>query len=218
MTAEGTTVIPSWDDVADGAPMMRRFAMWRAACERGGQSAAACQGDSMARPSVKDKADALIALGNAHWRDFDTRRSYEWRTSFALWTALRALAALMAKGDAVIIPAVAVCIGLIVLAVFLVYWLFWMTGMWRRNEDDLFYAYESWNAARVLLGLTVYRNPERKQSSDKKRLARFLKDSRTVWKNWSRGSQLLVTLMFSCAAWAAILAPLFFSRPPACLY
>jgi len=37
--------------------------------------------------SPKDRIDTLLALADASWRDFDTRRAFEWKVSIGLWTA-----------------------------------------------------------------------------------------------------------------------------------
>ena len=42
----------------------------------------------------KDKCDVMSKLLEIYWQNFDKRRSYEWKLSLAIWTALAAFIAL----------------------------------------------------------------------------------------------------------------------------
>jgi hypothetical protein len=48
----------------------------------------------------KDRFDALNVLRSAAWSNFDARRGYEWKFSFALWTALALLCGALITLDA----------------------------------------------------------------------------------------------------------------------
>src|SRR5438270_13279188 len=47
----------------------------------------------------KDRFDALLKLAESFWKQMDTRRAYEWKVSFGLWTALGVLAGLLIRGE-----------------------------------------------------------------------------------------------------------------------
>jgi hypothetical protein len=46
----------------------------------------------------KDKVEFLLKLADASWRDYNERRSIEWKVNFGLWAALGAFAALCFSG------------------------------------------------------------------------------------------------------------------------
>lgn len=47
----------------------------------------------------KNQAEILMRLLEVAWTNFDRRRSYEWKMSLAIWTAIAAFIALYLKGE-----------------------------------------------------------------------------------------------------------------------
>jgi len=59
-------------------------------------------------PENEKLAKIWVKLLEVAWTNFDRRRSYEWKMSFAIWTAIAAFIALCLKGEfPKIIPSVA---------------------------------------------------------------------------------------------------------------
>jgi len=138
--------------------------------------------------------DTRFRLGDAYWRDFNERRSYEWKVNFGLWAALFSFAAIVAKGDLSLSSMLGSLITVIIIVVFLVYWLLWLPGLRRRNFKNLKNAYDEWNAVREKLKIPF------KATEDEPKLTRPI----AVWIHWAHGSQLIVTLLFATAALVAI--------------
>jgi hypothetical protein len=100
-----------------------------------------------------DKTDAHFKLADAYWRDFNERRTYEWKVNFALWASLAAFAAIVAKGELGLALTHQVVFTLMIISIFLIFWLFWATGLRKRNFRNLRAAYDEWNAIRQEFGL-----------------------------------------------------------------
>ena len=104
------------------------------------------------QPEVpKDRIDALLRLADASWRDFDQRRSYEWKLNFGLWPALGIFAGYMLR-DAKPLPYEAKT-GLTVLLglTWLVYVFPWSYGLQRRNRMNQDSARRYWTEVENLI-------------------------------------------------------------------
>jgi hypothetical protein len=95
--------------------------------------------------SKKDRIDAMLQRANAEWKDMDGRRIYEWRVSFALWTATGVFAGLALNRDPKLPPIQHpnVLAGLLCFAG-LVYTFSWTKGLRERNLRNLETAFYFW--------------------------------------------------------------------------
>lgn len=172
----------------------------------------------MARePSVRDndarhrqrelntRVRALLRIADMHWRDFDSRRSYEWKVNFALWTSLGALAGLLLRSEGGISDQMGVVASGVVAVIYLVYWVVWSVGTWRRNYHDFQDAHREINSVREI----IKNNPNLDRQEDRRiaelpipRYSTF--DIFLIWLDWSRRAQLIITLLFSGLVIAAI--------------
>jgi hypothetical protein len=121
-------------------------------------------------------------LADASWRDFDRRRSYEWKINFGLWAALGSLAGfLFNKGVQLSAWQLGfLIVGLIVIG--LVYWLKWSTRVWLNNNLDQAAAHFYWGEADKLLGTSAPRSRRSQFIGDRDD---FLNDF-IVWR-WLQG-------------------------------
>jgi hypothetical protein len=146
---------------------------------------------------------ALEYLADFSWKSFDGNRNYEWKTNFALWAALAGFAGLMLRENIHVSAVVAIIVSAMISVVFLVYWLAWTTSMWRRNYDDTESAWADLHEIRKLINVPAHaaHRPEIENAP-----SWGYRDYINVWGNWSRGSQLALTLIFCLIAIAVILA------------
>ena len=49
-----------------------------------------------------EKIKVLTNLSEACWKEYDTRRSYEWKVSFGLWTSIGLIAGFSLKEDIIL--------------------------------------------------------------------------------------------------------------------
>ena len=143
------------------------------------------------------KIKALIDIANYHWKEFDGRRLQEWKANFSLWTALAALVAFSNWKEANLTLNLVLSVEAFLLWVFMVYWIGWTTGMWRRNDRDIRTARRAMERVRQIIGELV--------EDDKKDNVRIAPsqtpcDYINVARNWSRGSQLAFTFGFCLLA------------------
>ena len=70
----------------------------------------------------KERADIGATLAKHHWDNFDRRRSYEWKLSLGVWTALAAFVGVLLTKDAIVIlnNALLTAYGMLALPVVLV--------------------------------------------------------------------------------------------------
>jgi uncharacterized membrane protein len=159
------------------------------------------------RLELKDKVSVLMKLADYDWRNFDGRRAQQWKTNLTLWTALAALAGFASWKEINIQPWLAACIYVFLGLVFLVYWLPWTTGMWRRNFDDAKNARMTLSRVRTLLNEPIARKNVIQSRFPPKG---NWKDYGRVWLDWSRFAELLFTVLFLLIAGLAV-----YSRIPA---
>jgi hypothetical protein len=148
--------------------------------------------DKSTQRAKRERIRTALKLAEVRWRDFDRRRSYEWKVNFGLWPALGALAGFFWKTNQKLewYEAATFISLLIVVAVF--YWFRWSVGMWRRNRGDQEAAYHFWRIADGVEG-------EDKPWTD---IPPPSYDWRGTWKDglkvsmhWSHGSQIIITLV-----------------------
>jgi hypothetical protein len=150
--------------------------------------------------TLKIEIDAMFRLAEARWRSFDTRRSYEWKVNFSIWAATAALTGFLLKGGPQPIWIVGWAVSSSVI-IFLVYWIFWSTPLWRRNQHDFDQANRDWMRVQELL-----KQPTTSLAVELMPHTSWI-DIFRIWKDWSRFSQLTVTTMLllglALAAWAS---------------
>ena len=147
--------------------------------------------------TAKDRVAALTKLAESWWKEFDTRRTYEWKVNFTLWAALAAFAGLLLKGEAHFALTLAILLAIPILLINVVYVLWWTQGMHARNRIDTANAHHCWHLVEIELGLkdadtkhNVYQKPAEKEP---------------YWKNWSRGTQITITFLFTILAAMSLL-------------
>jgi hypothetical protein len=146
--------------------------------------------------SDKERAELAMRLGDRLWRDFDKRRSFEWKLNFALWPALAAFAGLVLRGDVQLKLAAVVGIALALVAIFLLFALVWTPGLRHRNWRDQSGAHAYWKQSATAAGLEAPPVHERRQLEA------------PLWKAWSHVTQMGVTLLLIIVAIFAMFAKL----------
>lgn len=136
--------------------------------------------------TVNERARAALDLGDRAWRDFDTRRTYEWKANLSLWAALGGFAIVFLKGDTIPLPRVwKMVVICILVAIDLVYFFIWSPGLFQRNRADQDVAHIYWREAARLARLSEPPPP---------------KISSSAFLNWSHASQMLITLFLTLVA------------------
>jgi hypothetical protein len=92
----------------------------------------------------KDKAELLLKLAEAAWRDYSERRSVEWKVNFALWAGLGAFGGFVFQQQKALPPEIALAASILLGCAFLVYTFLWKTEVQRRNGLDLDAAQYYW--------------------------------------------------------------------------
>ena len=165
------------------------------------------------------RSRTLLRMADFHWREFDTRRSYEWKSNFALWPALGALSGfLLTKGQN--LPEILAISGTIsVIVIFFLYWLYWQTIMWIQNKEDRDRAYDAIAALRGPFEMPTLQKPKFESAtlsrSGRRRLLSWLGRRGfkwvlpriEVWLGWSRKVQLSITLILAAIAIIALWMP-----------
>jgi hypothetical protein len=151
------------------------------------------------RDAEKDrKLRTLIDLANYSWKEFDGRRAQEWKANFALWAALAAITGFLFSQNIKVSVSLAVWISGFLLGVYLIYWLPWTTGMWRRNYLDTEEARAALDEACRIIRF------ERGERPKDVHPQRDWGDYFRVMRAWSRGSQLALTAAFVLLAGIAL--------------
>ena len=85
--------------------------------------------------NTEDKrVETLVSLSNACWTEYNERRTYEWKVSFGLWTALGIISGFALKED-IAIPIDSCLLTFLLLSILCVYFLFhW--GLHKSNMHD----------------------------------------------------------------------------------
>jgi hypothetical protein len=152
--------------------------------------------DSPESLSKKDRIDALLRLGESCWKQMDTRRAYEWKVSFGLWTALSVIAGLLIRGEFRPDWHYRIAYGAMFLAIVFVYVVSWSRGLQIRNAENKRAANHFWGLAAAELGL----------GSDSAEPFKVTPIP-PITSDWSHRSQILFTFLLALIAGAALFAP-----------
>jgi hypothetical protein len=124
----------------------------------------------------------------------DARRAYEWKVNFGLWTALALLAGLLVRDEVKLLAATKICWGILFVLIIIVYIFIWSAGLHRRNAQNRRDANHFWGLATKDMDLD-------KDSIDKFKVTPVP----SMWKDWSRLSQISFTLILAIIAGIALL-------------
>lgn len=135
---------------------------------------------------AKDRIDALLALADARWRDFNTRRSFEWKVTIGLWTAQALFATFVFRTNVKSVSnSQIVFLGAIFAVIIYIYAFRWTKGIWESNEKNKQDARDYWKLADEALGIPSERYERDKTSADS-----FMSD-------FSNGSQVSMTVLLA---------------------
>ena len=144
----------------------------------------------------KDYVDTLLKFADASWHEMDTRRSYEWKVNFGLWTTLGVLAGVSFKGETSSLPQTPMWMIALVLLLFpvigFVYIFIWTKGLYARNQRNMRRAHYYWNLVETELNLSPRHQVLPEDVSE------------PYWRNWSVLSQVLITVIFMLIAFLAL--------------
>jgi hypothetical protein len=138
-----------------------------------------------------EKIEVLTNLSEACWKEYDTRRSYEWKVSFGLWTSIGLIAGFSLKED--IILNINVWWIISILFVLATAYTWWQYGLRISNARDQDKRHEYYKVIHESIGFTkkdianlneeIFKNRPRTSHS-------------FIFFNWSHSSQLLITYSF----------------------
>jgi hypothetical protein len=137
------------------------------------------------------KMDILLSLANASQSEYDTRRSYEWKVSFGLWTAIGVISGFALKED-FNLPVSDMWIFFLLSVIFLAYTWFHY-GLHRSNCHDQrkrYFYIKSY--IHPELGI----NQELLKPEEAKLFEKVKSSKGRFYQVWSHGSQILITTVF----------------------
>jgi hypothetical protein len=140
----------------------------------------------------RDKVEFLLKLADACWRDYNERRSIEWKVNFGLWAALGAFSGFVFQRQTRPPQWVALIASALLAFAFLVYTTVWKAEIQKRNRLDLNNARYYWTEVDRELGT---------QPPEVRRI-----DSGEQWRP-THQSQALITFLFMLLAVLALWAP-----------
>ncbi len=137
----------------------------------------------------KRKADMLFSLCENSWGSFNERRSYEWKLSLAIWTAISVFITIVLKENLKINDEYSSLIGMIVMFVITGLHGFWLFSMTKVNNLDILIArfYER----RLHNLLSVQFPPEIEEEVEKRKKKKGI---------WSPLAQVSITFLLSFTA------------------
>jgi hypothetical protein len=141
--------------------------------------------------SPKDEIETLLKLADSSWRDFDTRRSYEWKISFGLWVAIATLSGFAIK-EGIVLSDWSIIFQLLI-AFF--YAFIWSANLYDMNFKNQETARKFWKKAAEKTGLNSEEAANLYESKQKSKLAIL---------NWSHGSQIVITILFLVISFLAL--------------
>lgn len=131
---------------------------------------------------IKDKKiNILTSFSESCWREYDTRRQYEWKVNFALWAGFGIFAGFSIKEDFFLDK----WIWIVIAFVFVVY-NFWQIGLRNSNRLDQSKRHFYDEKIRSLMKIHIpedFKNPPPTSN-------------RYLLLNWSHGSQIFITATF----------------------
>jgi hypothetical protein len=131
---------------------------------------------------IKDpKIKVLSSLSESCWREYDTRRQYEWKVNFALWAGFGIIAGFSIKENFELEK----WVWIIIAVVFCVY-IVWQVGL--RNSNRLDQSKRHFYDEKIRCQLKIYL-PEDLNNPPKT-------SSKFLLLNWSHGSQIFITGTF----------------------
>jgi hypothetical protein len=83
---------------------------------------------------TKNRADVLLKLAEIKVKNFDTRRSYEWKLCLGIWTALAAFIGLVLKDGACAGKADRACVLILPAILLLMTHIIFLRGVFRAND------------------------------------------------------------------------------------
>jgi uncharacterized membrane protein YhaH (DUF805 family) len=137
------------------------------------------------------KIDILISLANSSQSEYDTRRTYEWKVSFGLWTAIGVISGFALKEN-FNLPMNSFLIYLLLTIIFLAY-IWFQYGLHKSNDHDQKKRY---------FYIKTFIHPEigidhNHLDPENKKLFEKTKPSKgKFYQVWSHGSQILITGVF----------------------
>jgi hypothetical protein len=151
-----------------------------------------------------------LRLAEAAWRDFDRRRSYEWKVNFALWPALGALGGFFWKENPQFEPLATISISIVLIIIAYTYWFKWSVGLWERNNLDQTVAHYYWARADgdTSKNESFPRGKFDATSPDFAPRRSWTETWAAGWRvfwRWSHGSQIMITLALIIIALAGAL-------------
>jgi hypothetical protein len=148
--------------------------------------------------SDKEKCDVLLGLAESSWREFDTRRAFEWKVSFGLWTALGLLALSLGRADLRLDVAGKLAVTLCLLALVVVYVFVWSWGIYRSHTKNQEAVRCYCGLVEDVLGITTPRRlPPDKRCFWAKTPRQRPPDKHSFWVNWSLMSQISATVLLA---------------------
>lgn len=142
--------------------------------------------------------DAVESLRQAAWQSFDRRRAFEWKLSFGLWTALGAIIAGLAIGQATLKSAPEqLFLSAVTLVVFVLHgWWSFFLDQANRADLDKSYVYE--REQMLALGLSE----QTKAGEDIREIIVGMTGRGWVAKHWGHVTQVAVTGILAAGATA----------------
>jgi hypothetical protein len=140
----------------------------------------------------RDAIDAVLKLADASWREFDPRRSDEWRVNFGLWTALALFAGVVLRGDLrfQVDRLQFVSLAVILAGIWVVYTFVWTRGLRERQVRSLDSAHFYRDRVEEIVAQNLPENVSL-DGSPRRRGGRV--HGAGLWRHWSHGSQIYMT-------------------------
>lgn len=85
----------------------------------------------MEKENNNPRINSLFKLADRCWTEYDSRRSYEWKINFGLWTSLGVVLGFAIKERFIIGPQIWIPIGVIA-----IFYLRWQLGLFTSNRHD----------------------------------------------------------------------------------
>ncbi len=142
--------------------------------------------------------DAAGSLRQAAWQSFDARRAFEWKLSFGLWTALGAIIAGLAMGQATLksMPERELVSAVVLMVVMLHAW--WSFSLDQANRADLNKSYIFEREQRLALGISEQTAP----GEDINKIIDAIAGRGWLASRWGHITQVAITFILSIGATA----------------